>query len=92
VLILQLRKLCAMQSAQPAEVLEQALTNRDRVLAFYAHAHQDGNQLGVGQRLRTERGQPLARTVRFVQVGDAVDGWGSWLGKWDMPILQPKVI
>ena len=35
------------------EFFEQALTNRNRVLTLHAHAHEDGDQFGVAERLRT---------------------------------------
>ncbi len=60
-LFFQLRERRAVQSAQPAKFLEQALSHADGVLTLHAHAHEDGDQLGVAERLRSQRGQPLAR-------------------------------
>src|SRR5258706_5411133 len=51
VLFFQLGKWRTMQSGQPAEFAEQALSNRDRVLALHANTHKDGDQFSVGQSL-----------------------------------------
>ena len=54
------------------EATQQALTHVYGVLALNAHAQQDRQQFGVGQRLRAVFGQAFARALSGIQVSDAV--------------------
>src|SRR5687767_8469742 len=83
-----------MHPGQSTKFIEQTLPNRHCTLTLYTHTQKDGDQLSIGESLRAQRSQPLAWTVRFVQVHYAVDGFGIGVGHgnslWEgyEPILQ----
>src|SRR5687768_7036304 len=83
-----------MHTSQPAKFIQQTLPNRHCTLALYTHAQKDGDQLSIGESLRAQRSQPLARTVRLVQVHYAINRFGIGVGHgnslWEgyEPILQ----